>query len=267
MKTEYNVRIFQAADAENVIALIKRTFGFSEEFWTWKHLSYPDFTPSSIIVAEKNGQIMGTSSWIPRDLKLSGELTVKSALGGDTAVATDYRGQGVGTNIMKLFYEELIKSGVLVTTGFATRQVAQKFYAPLGSILMRDSTTNYTKYLNCNQWKKKILSANAKSEALRKELGRKEFSIKFDLHGAPPFTLAIKDGKISLEEYSDSRPAKTNVTIHAQLSYLTPFFQGEKGIFDLLKLVAGRKMKTKGVLRNSIMLFRVFKVIAPFFRS
>ncbi len=268
MKTDYTVRVFQASDKERVIALIKETFSFSTDLWTWKHLSYPNFTPSSIILAEKEGRIIGTSSWIPRELKISTGLTIKSALGGDTAVASDYRGQGVGTNIMKFFYKELTKNEVLITTGFATPQVARKFYAPLGSILMRDSTTNYLMYLNCNQWKKKILLADEESEAiLRRELGEKEFSIKFDLHGAPPFRLAVKQGKISLDECSGSPVAETNVTIRAELSSLTPFFQGEKGVLDLLKLLIRRKIKTKGFLRNSMTLFHVFKAIRPLFRD
>ncbi len=267
MKPEYTVRAFRTSDEKSLIPLIVETFGFGEEFWRWKHLSYPGFTPSSIVVAEESGRIIGTSSWIPRDLKISKELVIKSALGGDTAVAPSFRGRGVGTHIMRFFYAELRKNEVIVTTGSATRNVARKFYAPFGSILMRDSTTNYIKYLNCNHWKRKINRASGENEAIPRKLRDKKFSVRFDLHGAPPFILAVQERGISLEEYTNSVPTMTNVTIRADLDHLIPFFQGEKGAFSLIKLVVTRKMKTKGLLRNSITLFQMFKTIAPFFRD
>lgn len=267
MKSEYTVRAFRVSDEESLINLIVKTFGFSEEFWRWKHLSYPGFTPSSIVVAEENGHIIGTSSWIPRDLKISKELVIKSALGGDTAVASSFRGRGVGTHIMRFFYAELRKNEVIVTTGSATRDVARKFYAPFGSILMRDSTTNYIKYLNCNHWKRKINRASEESEAVPRKLRDKKFSVRFDLQGAPTFILAVHERGISLEECTDSVSTTTNVTIRADLGHLMPFFQGEKGAFSLIKLVVTRKIKTKGLLRNSVTLSRVFKTIAPFFRD
>lgn len=267
MKPEYTVRAFRASDEKFLIPLVVETFGFGEEFWRWKHLSYPNFTPSSIVVAEENGRVIGTSSWIPRDLKVSKDLVIRSALGGDTAVAPSFRGRGVGTHIMRFFYAELKKNEVIVTTGSATRDVARKFYAPFGSILMRDFTTNYIKYLNCNHWKKKIARASEEKEAVPTKLRDKKFSVKFDLHGAPPFILAIQNGGISLEECTSSSLTETNVTIRTDMGHLMPFFQGEKGAFSLLKLVVTRRIRTKGLLRNSVTLFRMFRTIAPFFRD
>lgn len=267
MKAAYVTRAFQATDERSLFALVKDTFGFSEELWRWKHLLYPNFTSSSIIVADRDGRIIGTSSWIPRELRISLELTVKSALGGDTAVATDCRGQGVGHNIMKFFYEELGKSEVIVITGFATRQVATRFYAPLGSVLMKDFTTTYTKYPNLNQWKRKLNAGSESSEIPKERLGEREFRIRLDLHGAPPFMLIAKGGRIFIEECSGESRMKANVTIHSELSHLIPFFQGEKGILSLLKLLLRRRIRTEGLFRNSITLFRMFRAVAPIFRE
>lgn len=266
MNSEHTVRIFEKKDEKPLKILMKETFGFPEDYWAWKHLYNPSFTPSSIIVAEKDEEIIGSSSWIPRELKISSSLTTKSALGGDTAVKSDYRGKKVGSNIIKFFNEQLEKNEIVILYGFASPEIARKFYAPLGFILMRDSTKEYVKFLNCNKFKEKISSKN-KHEELKGKIRDVNLVIKLVLKGAPSFLIRTRDGNISLETINEATSEKPDVTIQGELSFLSPFFQGEKNMLDLVKLVLTRKLKTKGVMRNFRSLFCVFKIITPILKE
>lgn len=266
MNSQYLIRASKKRDEALLAKLTKNAFGFNEDFWIWKHKRHPSFNHSSIIIAEIDGEVIGASSWIPRDLKISNFITVRAAVGGDTIVHPNYRGQGVGSSIMKEYYERLKGSGVMVIYGFATKEVAKKFYLPQGNILMRDSIIRYSKILNCSRWRKKIASIAKKANGpIRKLKG--QVTIRFALKGAPPFSIVVENGKIDLEEMEGKGPKDFDVVIEGKLSLLMPFLEGRRGIFDLAKLLVRRKINTKGVLLNSITLFRVFRIIAPAFRK
>ncbi|HKZ94611.1 MAG TPA: GNAT family N-acetyltransferase [Candidatus Bathyarchaeia archaeon] len=259
MKAQLTTRNFMDADEKPMIDLMKETFGFSAEFWKWKHRLYPNFNPASITIAEIDGRIVGTSSWIPRELKISSNITARSALGGDTAVDPSFRGRGVGSAVMEFFYQEALRNGIVVVSGFATPEVARKFYAPLGSILMNDSTTTYVKLMNCGQLTEKILSAKDRNAAVETDFHEPEMVIHFNLSGAPPFLISLKNSKIHLEEITETTLANPKITVRGDLSIIIPVLQGEKGMWDVVKLILRRKIKTKGVIRHAITLLRMRK--------
>lgn len=266
MKSECLTRVSKESDDRALAELAKVTFGFDEDFWSWKHKKCPNFDPSSIIVAESEGKLIGTSSWVPRDLKVSSSIIIRAALGGDTAVNPNYRGRGVGSKVLRLMYERLKRSGIVVIYGFAPTEIAKKFYAPLGNILMRDYTTRYTRFLNCNRWRERVSSLTEKDEGLNRKLDKIHVSIQFILNGAPPFVINIRNGKIGLKEIKGREPVDSDVTIKGKLNLLMPFLEGRKGVFEFVKLLARRKIKTRGILPKSMTLFRAFRVVAPAFR-
>ena len=264
MTAPQTTRIFRESDERQLLNIMKEAFGFSEEFWRWKHRLYPNFTPASITVAEKDGRIIGTSSWIPRGLKISSTLTIKSALGGDTAVDPRFRGQGIGSVVMDFFYKEALKNGIIVVSGFATPEVARKFYGPLGSILMKDSTTTYVKLMNSHQLRDRIYQAGEERSKQEVDSDGHNLAIKFTMIGAPPFLISLANGKIDLEEITETSTAKPNIAMSGELRVLIPFLKGEKGTWSLIGLVLTRKIRTKGLLRNAIRLIRLRKQLRAF---
>ncbi len=265
----YATRIFKESDEKVLEILMQETFAFTEDFWKWKHRSYPNFTPQSIIVAEKDGKMIGATCWIPRDLKISNSLTVKAALMCDSAVDPQYRGQGIGSSMMKFLHERLKENGIVIAYGFARPIVAKKFYLPLDHFLVAHSTTAYTKFLNCDRWRKRISALIENNEVLIKKIAKVNLTIQFVLNGAPPFVIRVRNSKIDLEEVSEtvSMDIRPDVKVRGDLRFLIPSLLKGKGILTLLKLSIQRKIRIKGSLRKPVALFRILRIIAPAFKQ
>jgi hypothetical protein len=97
-----NVRAFEAKDEPEVLALLEAAFGrwprdihsaSPSEFFRWKHMTGP-FGPSTLIVAEADGAVIGCHAYMPWRLGVCGRI-LSTMRGVDLAVHPSYRRRGV----------------------------------------------------------------------------------------------------------------------------------------------------------------------------
>jgi hypothetical protein len=71
-KNDYSCRVFRCEDEEEVRQLTKNVFNIflDGEFWIWKYKLNPSFNPSLVMVAERDGVIIGCNHWLLRNFKL-----------------------------------------------------------------------------------------------------------------------------------------------------------------------------------------------------
>jgi len=109
-KLEYRLRTYRDDDEAAIVELFKLGIGrpnierASIEGWNWRYRLDPNFDPSLILVAEKDGKIIGCMTTTIRDLKIGSSLKVKAA-SGDIVVHPDYRRRGIATALVHKLLE------------------------------------------------------------------------------------------------------------------------------------------------------------------
>ena len=103
--SKYLTRRFAASDTNNVIRLLKLTFGFqlSREWWDWKYTSNPagcQGEEGDIWIAESMDEVVGHVAVIPQRMK-RGSDTVTVAQMVDAATHPRYRGLGISNVLMR----------------------------------------------------------------------------------------------------------------------------------------------------------------------
>jgi GNAT superfamily N-acetyltransferase len=102
--TAVEVRPFQAEDEQGVLEVLAAAFGrwpsgipgaSAREFFHWKHMACP-FGPSTLIVAEADGAIIGCHAYMPWRLR-AGRRDLATMRGVDLAVRPAYQRMGVST--------------------------------------------------------------------------------------------------------------------------------------------------------------------------
>jgi GNAT superfamily N-acetyltransferase len=99
------VRAFDAQDEPAVLELLQMTFGrwpsiddiTPSAFFRWKHAACP-FGPSSMLIAEIGGVIVGFQAYMPWRFHAGGR-TIAAVRGVDLAVDPSYRRRGVAASI------------------------------------------------------------------------------------------------------------------------------------------------------------------------
>jgi GNAT superfamily N-acetyltransferase len=96
------VRPFEPKDEPQVLEVLEATFGqwpgdiqssSPVEFFRWKHMAGP-LGPSTLIVADADGAVIGCHAYMPRRLGVSGRL-LTTMRGVDLAVHPSYRRRGI----------------------------------------------------------------------------------------------------------------------------------------------------------------------------
>jgi len=269
---EYSYRQFLESDEPAVIRLVKNTFpGFLKgDFWVWKYRSNPDFDPSLVVVAEKNGEVVGCNHWLVRDLKLSSSLEVRAALGADVVVHPEHRGHGIGTQLLRFLRlsRAFKKKGIVISYMFGNPKLSKRFYKPAaGYVAAPNSTITYKKLLNCRELKEEFQRVNDLIKS-RKELQTKLEGLKmrvlFRLKGAPNFTINIKSEGVYLEEGKGENP---DVVVEGSLPLFSSMMEAKKGGWGLAKAWLTGKLKIRKGLLKAFKILKAFKVFQLAFRE
>ena len=262
---EYSYRKFVQADETVLIKLVKEGFpDFLEgNFWVWKYKLNPDFDPSLVVVAEKDGQVVGCNHWLVRDFKLSRCLKVKASLGADIIVRPEHRGHGVGKALLKFFRtsKAFKEKGAILTYMFADRDLGKRLYGPaVGYVAAPNSTTMYMKFLNCRRLKEKFQLINEAIESrkeLQRELDGLNMRIVFRLRGAPAFSINLASNQIDLVE---GELETADAIVEGDFPLFSSAMEGKRGASGLIKALLTRKLKVKKGKLKVFKLFKVFKV-------
>lgn len=110
-----NIRPVSEADGPQIISLLSRTLGWSEddrhrELFVWKHRDNP-FGPSPAWVAEDDGGLIGFRAFMRWEF-LRGGATVRSVRAVDTATDPRAQGRGVFKTLTLRAVEDMTKEGV-----------------------------------------------------------------------------------------------------------------------------------------------------------
>ena len=201
-------RRFRDSDETALESLLKNTFPSfrGSNQWSWKYRQNPKFDESLLVIAERDGKLIGSNYWLLRDLKLSSAVTVRAALAADIAVYPDCRGQGIGTELIRFPRQSgaFKERGILMSYMFGRPELNESLYRPAaGYIIAPNSTITYRRHFNCQELREKFQEINHainSNGALRDKLKEVVMCISFKLRGAPEFTVHIEPENVYLEE-------------------------------------------------------------------
>lgn len=277
-KLEYSYRRFAKEDEPAIQQLIKDAFPptqsnlwfwlshmrMQDTYWVWKYKLNPDFDPSLVVVAERDGQIVGCNHWLVRDFKLSISLKVKASLGADVVVHPKHRGRGVGKELLKFLRETKTfkENRAIIAYMFTDPNLNRYLYGPtLGYVAAPYSTTRYKKFLNCRRLREELQLINSAIQAreeLQRELKRLDMSILFRLRGSPAFSLVLTHNQIDLVE---KELENTDFLIEGNSSLFYSALEGRIGTSSLVKALLTRKLKVRKGKWKALKLIKAFRAI------
>ncbi len=248
---DYSCRTFRYEDEEGVKQLIKNAFeGFLDgDFWDWKYKLNPNFNPSSVMVAEKNGVIIGCNHWLLKAFRLSPSLETKAMLGADIVVHPEYRGKGVGTSLLRsLRSSEVMRNEQpSIAYIFANPSLTKHFHTPAGGYIPApDRTVLYFKILN---WKKLEDSIHVFNEQIaagkfKERLSKFELKVLFKISNTPQLCFRMTEKGITVEE-KEKNCENADVTIVGDLAMLQKVRTAKKRRWSMFSSLLTGKLKIK----------------------
>jgi len=130
---EYQARLFKVGDEEQIVDLLETAFdGWPRfdipcsplEHWRWKYLDNP-IDPVLVFVAEKGGEIVGSSHLMPCLVNIGG-YTVLGSNGADVCTHPEHRRKGVYSKILDFQEPIVLENDVLFWFGIDTNPILIK---------------------------------------------------------------------------------------------------------------------------------------------
>lgn len=263
-------RAFAKKDERQVKDLVETSFRdfLSGKYWDWKYKLNPDFDPSLVAVAEKDGRVVGCNHWLVRHLKISNQSEVRAILGADIAVRPKFRGQGIAKSLLVYMRSLPVMTNrqALISYMFADPSLSKNLYEPVaGYVPAPSATVSYVKILKWKELEKKlgVLNQEIKKNAEKlEELPKSELTILFRLSNIPQLLLSFSKKGIEV----DVAGAKNaNVTVRSDLTTLARLRKKKRRTYHLLTALATRKLKIQGSLVNLFRFYRCLSLIEDVF--
>lgn len=249
MVEPYSCRSFREGDEEQIQKLMKTIFSrfMGGDYWNWKYPLNPGFDPSLVVVAEKDGRIVGCNHWLQRRLKIGPAREVDAGVGADVAVAPDFRNMGVGKALLKFVRTANPSKRFEVMYIFANPDLVKTFHSPVaGYVPAPDRTVAYTKILN---WVKVRQNASSLNRKISGGSGQKslegDLSVLFKVASAPPLVVDIRKEGVEIYEKETALERRTDVTIIGNVATLSNLKEGN-GVWPMLKALLAGGLKIRG---------------------
>jgi len=256
----YRVRTYTEGDWEKTLEMIlghNPELNYTSEYWNWRNRLSPHFDPSLVLVAEENGNVIGCGHSQVWDLKISQLLTVRGALATDVFVHREYRRRGIGSEIRRVMKKNLTERGAVIIIALPTPETYRPTKRGTFAIPMHlNCKTAYTKHLDCEPLKRKVLLANkalSEHHEIRSEFMKLNLNVLFRLKGFPPFVLELSQGKVTINEGEPIYTTNVAVTASKGISSSTR-------LLTIAKMFFSGDIKVRGLLRNFLSLYRCFKI-------
>ena len=269
---EYSCRSLDKRDEEEVKRLIKNAFRefLDGEYWDWKYKQNPDFDPSLVMVAEKDGQVIGCNHWLLKDLRLSPTLEVKAVLGADIVVNPEFRGKGVGKALLvSLRYSETVKrKNPVIIYMFADVNLAQNFYTPTGGYVpLPDRTVSYVKILNWGKVKEnaRLLNEEISAGKFKSRLAGFELKVLFKIDNAPALCFYIAEEGIQVSEGDDGCFEDADIVVCSDLATLRQMYRKRGRKTNLFRATLTGKLKFRGKISKLLSFYRNLWIIEQLF--
>ena len=271
MNNEFFCREFRQDDKEDVKKLVESIFSVFLEgkFWNWKHGENPYFDSRLVAVAEVNGEIVGCNHWLLRELKYSDSVVDKAVLAADVAVRPDYRGRGIGSQLLQfLRSSDIVKrrKAALIYM-FADPKLAKKFHTPTaGYILTRDGTAQYTKVLNWRKVKRNVkrLNEEIRSGKFGKNLPKSDLKVLFKMSAAPPLCIHIKKDGLVVDDSRDLSD-DADIMVSGDFSVFNRIKMSKRRKWSFLKALLTGKLKIKVKLTKLFSFFDTLWILEKVF--
>ena len=271
MNNEFFCREFRQDDKEDVKKLVESIFSVFLEgkFWNWKYGENPYFDSRLVAVAEVNGEIVGCNHWLLRELKYSDSVVDKAVLAADVAVRPDYRGRGIGSQLLQfLRSSDIVKrrKAALIYM-FADPKLAKKFHTPTaGYILARDGTAQYTKVLNWRKVKRNVerLNEEIRSGKFGKNLPKSDLKVLFKMSAAPPLCIHIKKDGLVVDDSRDLSD-DADIMVSGDFSVFNRIKMSKRRKWSFLKALLTGKLKIKVKLTKLFSFFDTLWILEKVF--
>jgi putative sterol carrier protein/predicted N-acetyltransferase YhbS len=271
-KNGVECRAYRCEDEEQVRALVKNVFGdfLDGEFWNWKYKSNPGFDPDLVMVAERDGTLVGCNHWLLKDFLLSPSMETKAVLGADIAVDPVCRSQGVGKTLLhSLRSSESVKvkqpSFVFM---FADPSLAKVFHNPKGGYFPApDQTAFYLKILNWKKLENNVRKFNEQIAAGKFEgrLSGVKLNVLFKISKSPRLLFSITERGIAIGEKAEDNVKNPDVTITADLNTLQKVWARKRRYLNMFKALLTGKLRVRGKPKSLMALYRNVWVLQEIF--
>lgn len=262
----YTYRRFSLGDEDALVSMLEAQYPwfFKDAVWAWKYKKNPYFNPNLVAVAEHQGKIIGCNHWLPRKLRLSKNLQVSTVLAGDLVVNRQYRGQGVGSELLRVLRtSDLIQcNGISLSYMFPALNLNKKIYEPVaGYVAAPSATRTYKRYFSCRELQQKIESIDSKikvNSEIKARLQGFNLCIAFRLLGVPNFSLQINSEGISFSENTQKKP---EVVIEGILPLTAGIIEGNIRPRSLIRSFISGKLKIKKGITKILKVKKAFAIL------
>jgi predicted N-acetyltransferase YhbS len=268
----FTCRALRNEDEKKVKGLIKDVFGdfLDGEFWNWKYKYNPFFDPALVVVAQRNGELIGCNHWLLKNFMLSPTLETKAVLGGDIAVDPKCRLKGVGKALLHSLRtsEAVKKKKPSIVFMFADPSLAKHFHNPKGGYFPApDRTTFYLKILHWRKLKENVQRLNEQIAAGKfgESLPKTELKVAFKIRNAPQLSFTMSGKGVEVKENELCCEKDSDITVQADLATLEKVGSRKNRMWNLFAALLSGKLRIRCKPTKLVVFYRNLWILKEVF--